>query len=44
VTMGALSSRKTYVALAAIEAAYAVACAIPISPIPKALDGLEGSD
>lgn len=36
--MSALTSPKTYVALAAIQAADAVACAVPIAPIEKAFD------
>lgn len=36
--MTALTSRSTYAALAAILAGDAVACAIPIAPIEKALD------
>jgi hypothetical protein len=35
-----LTSPKTYAALAAFQAADAVACAIPISPIAKILDAL----
>jgi hypothetical protein len=35
-----LTAPKTYVALAAVEAADAVACAIPVSFITKALDDL----
>lgn len=36
--MSALTSPKTYVGLAAFQAGDAVACAIPIPPIAKALD------
>ena len=36
--MAALTSPKTYAGLAAFQAADAVACAIPIPPIAKALD------
>ncbi|HTZ16010.1 MAG TPA: DoxX family protein [Mycobacterium sp.] len=36
--MSALTSPKTYAALAAFQAGDAVACAIPIRPITKALD------
>ena len=36
--MSALTSPKTYAALAAFQAGDAVACAIPIQPITKALD------
>ncbi len=35
---GALTSHRTYVALAALQAGDAVACAIPVTPITKALD------
>lgn len=35
-----LTSQKTYVGLAVFQAADAVACAIPIPPIKKALDDL----
>ncbi|OHV05803.1 DoxX family protein [Mycobacterium talmoniae] len=38
--MGALTSPKTYAALAAFQAGDAVACAIPISYIAKTLDAL----
>ena len=38
--MSALTSPKTYAALAAFQAADAVACAIPISWIAKILDAL----
>ncbi len=38
--MGALTSPKTYVALAAFQAGDAVACAIPLPPIAKLLDDL----
>ena len=38
--MSALTSPKTYVALAAFQAADAVACAIPITLIAKTLDSL----
>jgi hypothetical protein len=38
--MGALTSPKTYAALAAFQAGDAVACAIPVPPIAKALDNL----
>jgi hypothetical protein len=34
----ALTARRTYAALAALQAGDAVACAIPIPPIEKALD------
>src|ERR1700753_1620080 len=36
--MSALTSPKTYAALAAFQAGDAVACAIPLPPIAKALD------
>jgi len=36
--MGTFTSPKTYAALAAFQAGDAVACAIPIPPIAKALD------
>lgn len=36
--MSALTSPKTYAALAALQAGDAVACAIPLPPIAKALD------
>ena len=36
--MSGLTSPKTYAALAAIQAGDAVACAIPLAPITKALD------
>jgi hypothetical protein len=36
--MSAFTSPKTYAALAAFQAGDAVACAIPIPPIKKALD------
>lgn len=39
--MGGLTSPKTYVALAAFQAADAVACAIPVPPIAKTLDALD---
>ncbi|HXB87964.1 DoxX family protein [Mycobacterium sp.] len=39
--MSALTSPKTYAALAAFQAADAVACAIPVPPIAKALDALD---
>jgi hypothetical protein len=39
--MSALTSPKTYAALAAFQAGDAVACAIPVAPITKALDKLE---
>ena len=38
--MSALTSPKTYAALAAFQAGDAVACAIPVAPITKALDTL----
>jgi DoxX-like family len=38
--MGALTSPRTYAALAAIQAGDAVACAIPVAPIAKSLDTL----
>ncbi len=38
--MSALTSPKTYAALAAIQAADAVACAIPVPPVAKTLDAL----
>jgi hypothetical protein len=38
--VGALTSPKTYAALAAFQAVDAVACAIPIAPIAKSLDTL----
>lgn len=38
--MSALTSPKTYAALAAFQAADAVACGIPIPPIAKILDNL----
>ena len=38
--MSALTSPKTYAALAAFQAADAVACAIPVPPIAKTLDAL----
>lgn len=38
--MNALTSPRTYAGLAAFQAADAVACAIPVAPIAKALDGL----
>jgi hypothetical protein len=38
--MSALTSPKTYAALAALQAADAAACAIPLSVITKALDQL----
>ena len=38
--MGALTSPKTYAALAAFQAADAVACAIPAPPIARVLDTL----
>ncbi|MCB0947980.1 MAG: DoxX family protein [Mycobacterium sp.] len=36
--MTALTSRRTYALLAALQAGDAVACAIPLAPITKALD------
>jgi hypothetical protein len=36
--MSALSSPKTYAALAAFQAGDAVACAIPVAPIKRSLD------
>ena len=38
--MSALTSPKTYVAMAAFQAVDAVACAIPLAPIKKVLDEL----
>lgn len=38
--MRGLTSSRTYYALAAIQAADAVACAIPLPPITKSLDDL----
>ncbi len=38
--MSALTSPKTYAALAAFQAGDAVACAIPVAPIAKTLDAL----
>ncbi|MBW0012053.1 DoxX family protein [Mycobacterium sp.] len=38
--MSVLTSPKAYVALAALQAGDAVACAIPIAPITKSLDSL----
>jgi hypothetical protein len=38
--MSTLTSPKTYAGLAAFQAADAVACAIPVPPIAKALDNL----
>jgi hypothetical protein len=38
--MSALSSPKTYAALAAFQAGDAVACAIPVAPIKRSLDTL----
>jgi hypothetical protein len=38
--MSTLTSPKTYAGLAAFQAADAVACAIPVAPITKALDNL----
>jgi len=38
--VSALTSPKTYAALAAFQAADAVACAIPVPPIAKTLDAL----
>jgi DoxX-like family len=38
--VGALTSPKTYAALAVIQAGDAVACAIPVAPITKSLDTL----
>lgn len=38
--MSALTSPKTYAALAAFQAGDAVACAIPVQPIAKTLDKL----
>jgi len=38
--MSTLASPKTYAALAAFQAADAVACAIPVAPIAKTLDTL----
>jgi DoxX-like protein len=39
--VGGLTSPKTYAALAAFQAGDAVACAIPVPPIARALDTLE---
>jgi hypothetical protein len=39
--VSALTAPRTYVALAAFQAADAVACAIPVAPITQALDTLE---
>jgi DoxX-like family len=39
--MSALTSPKTYAALAAFQAGDAVACAIPLPPIAKTLDTLD---
>ena len=39
--MSALTSPKTYAALAMFQAADAIACAIPVPPIAKALDALD---
>ena len=36
--MSALTSKRTYALLAAVQAGDAVACAIPIAPIEKAFD------
>jgi hypothetical protein len=38
--VGALTSPKTYAALAAFQAVDAVACAIPVAPVAKILDTL----
>lgn len=38
--MSALTSKNTYATLAAIQAADAVACAIPLKPITEALDAV----
>jgi len=38
--MSALTSPKTYAALAAFQAGDALACAIPVTPITKTLDNL----
>jgi hypothetical protein len=38
--MGALTSPKTYAALAAFQAVDAVACGVPVAPIKKTLDAL----
>ena len=38
--MSTLTSPKTYAGLAAFQAADAVACAIPVPPVAKALDNL----
>lgn len=38
--MSALTSPKTYAALAAFQAVDAVACAIPVAPVAKSLDTL----
>lgn len=38
--MSALTSPKTYAALAAFQAGDAAACAIPVAPIAKTLDNL----
>ncbi|HTX95295.1 MAG TPA: DoxX family protein [Mycobacterium sp.] len=42
--MSALTSPKTYAALAACRAGDAVACAIPLAPIKKTLDDLSVPD
>jgi hypothetical protein len=39
-TSGGLRSRRGYAALAALQAADAVACAIPLPPIEKSLDSV----
>lgn len=39
--MSALTSPKTYAALAVFQAGDAVACAIPVAPIAKILDNLD---
>lgn len=36
--MSALTSKRTYAVLAAIQAGDAVACAVPVAPIEKAFD------
>lgn len=38
--MSALTSPKTYAALAVFQAADAAACAVPLAPIEKALNGV----
>lgn len=38
--MSALTDRRTYAVLAAVQAGDAVACAIPVAPITKAFDAV----